>query len=70
MKQNKFTIRKIPIASLLENLQTLVNNNVEYVDVVGIIGEHQDTIGLIFSSDYMKENNSLSINDINNLTES
>jgi hypothetical protein len=46
-------IRKIHVKTLVETLVNLYDNGVDYVDVIGILDDTQDSIGLSFSKEYM-----------------
>jgi hypothetical protein len=50
---NKMRIRKIHVKTLVETLVNLYDNGVDYVDVIGILDDTQDSIGLSFSKAYM-----------------
>ena len=46
-------IRKIHVKTLVETLVNLYDNGVDYVDVIGMLDDTQDSIGLSFSKEYM-----------------
>jgi hypothetical protein len=54
-KKKEIRLYKIPIAVLLETLKDIYEMGVDYIDIVGIPDEQQDTIGIMFSEEYMSE---------------
>lgn len=48
-------IRKVPLEMFLDVLTDLYNKGVDYVDIIGILDDKQDSIGISFSKDYMNE---------------
>lgn len=54
MEQNKpITIKKVHLDSFIEILIDLYDKGVDYVDIIGVNNEVQDSIGISFSKDYM-----------------
>jgi hypothetical protein len=54
MKQNKpITIKKVHLDSFIEILIDLYDKGVDYVDIIGVNNEVQDSIGISFSKSYM-----------------
>ena len=54
-KKKEVRLKKIPLEIFLDALEELYNMGLEYIDIVGINGEEQDTIGLAYSKDYMSQ---------------
>jgi len=52
---NNIKIRKVPLEMFIEILTDLYNKGVDYVDIIGILDETQDSIGISFCKDYMDE---------------
>jgi len=48
-------IRKIHLDTLIQVLVDLYDRGVEYVDIIGMLDDKQDTIGLSFNKEYMAE---------------
>lgn len=54
MENNKkVVLRKIPLEIFLNVLMEIYEQGVDYVDIVGVPDEEQDTIGVTFSQDYI-----------------
>lgn len=49
------TLRKIPLKVLLDVLTNLWNGGADYVDIVGILDEVQDNIGIITHEEYFSK---------------
>ena len=69
MDKNQVRLKKIPIAVFLKALMDIYESGVDYVDIIGVPGEEQDTIGIAFSDDYMSKAESED-DDINNENDS
>jgi hypothetical protein len=52
-KKKEVRLKKIPLEVFINALEDLYNMGLEYVDIIGINGEEQDTIGLAYSKEYM-----------------
>jgi hypothetical protein len=52
-KKQELRLRKIPLESFLDALLELYNEGLDYIDLVGTPDSVQDTIGILFSRDYM-----------------
>lgn len=50
---NQMRIRKVHVKTLVETLVSLYDRGVDYVDLIGILDDVQDSIGLSFSKEYM-----------------
>ena len=48
-------IRKIPLGNFLDALLELYNEGLDYIDIIGTEDDVQDTIGLMFTEEYMSE---------------
>lgn len=46
-------IKKIDISYLIDTLKDLYQRGVNFVDLYGTVGEGQDSVGLLFSKEYM-----------------
>lgn len=55
MEKKEIRLRKIPLQAFLDALVDIYNSGVDYIDIVGIPDEIQDTIGIVFSSDYFSK---------------
>ena len=53
MKKNQVRLKKIPLEVFIQALTDVYNMGIDYVDLVGVPGEEQDTIGIAFSEEYM-----------------
>ena len=51
-KNNEVTLKKIPLLVLLEALKDIYERGVDYVDIIGVPGEEQDSIGIAVKSEY------------------
>ena len=56
MEGDEVILKKIPVEILMQTLVDLYNGGVEYIDIMGISGEVQDTLGISFTKEYMREN--------------
>jgi len=54
-KKKELRLKKIPLELFLDALDELYAMGVEYVDIVGTMGEEQDTIGLMYCKEYMNQ---------------
>lgn len=52
-KGKPITIKKVHLDSFIEILIDLYDKGVDYVDIIGVNNEIQDSIGISFSKDYM-----------------
>jgi hypothetical protein len=64
MEGQEIILKKIPVEILMETLQDLYIRGVAYIDIMGIHGEIQDTLGVSFCSEYMREN--INFEDVEN----
>jgi hypothetical protein len=66
-KKQELRLRKIPLEQFLDALLELYNEGLDYIDLVGTPDSDQDTIGILFSRDYMcKEMREMYDEEINN----
>lgn len=49
---NEIRLKKIPLLVLLEALKDIYERGVDYVDIIGVPGVEQDSIGIAIRSDY------------------
>lgn len=54
-KKEEVRLRKIPLGVFLDTLLELYNEGLDYIDIVGVPDSKQDTIGIMFSRDYMSD---------------
>lgn len=54
-KKKELRLKKIPLEMFLDALDELYAMGVEYVDIVGTLGEEQDTIGIMYCKEYMNK---------------
>lgn len=75
-KSNEVRLKKIPLRMFLEALTDIYERGVDYVDIIGVPGEEQDSIGISVKEEYFakevddeeEDNNSpLSDSDLNQL---
>jgi hypothetical protein len=55
MGKNQIRLHKIPLGPFLDALLELYNEGLDYVDLVGTPDEEQDTIGIMFTKEYMSK---------------
>lgn len=57
MENNKDQVRlkKIPLGIFIQSLMDIYNTGVDYVDILGVPGEEQDTIGIAFCDEYLSK---------------
>lgn len=48
-------IRKIDLETLIDILTDIYNKGVDYVDIIGIPGDEQDSLAVSFSKEYMSK---------------
>ncbi len=68
---NELRLKKIPLKPFLEALTDIYNRGVDYVDIIGVPGVEQDSIGIAVKEDYYapdSEDEELSDEDLNQLT--
>ena len=53
--KNQIRLHKIPLGPFLDALLELYNEGLDYIDIVGTPDEQQDTIGIMFTQDYMSK---------------
>ncbi len=54
-KKKEVRLKKIPLEILLDVLTNLFDMGVDYIDIVGIANEVQDTISIVYSKEYMSK---------------
>jgi len=50
---NKVVLRKIPLEIFIDVLLEIYEQGVDFVDIIGVPDEIQDTIGVTFSQEYI-----------------
>lgn len=53
--KNQVRLHKIPLGPFLDALLELYNEGLDYVDLVATPDEQQDTIGIMFTQEYMSK---------------
>jgi hypothetical protein len=53
--KNQIRLHKIPLGPFLDALLELYNEGLDYVDLVATPDEQQDTIGILFTQEYMSK---------------
>ena len=71
-RSNEVRLKKIPLRAFLEALTDIYERGVDYVDIIGVPGEEQDSIGISVKEEYFAkeeddDDNSLSDSDLNQL---
>lgn len=74
-RNNEVRLKKIPLRMFLEALTDIYERGVDYVDIIGVPGEEQDSIGISVKEEYFAKeeeedddnDNSLSDSDLNQL---
>lgn len=51
-KSNEVRLKKIPLRMFLEALTDIYERGVDYVDIIGVPGEEQDSIGISVKEEY------------------
>ena len=64
-KDKPVTIKKVHFDSFIEILIDLYDKGVDYVDIIGVNNEIQDSIGISFSKDYMNTDHEENFDKIN-----
>jgi len=54
-KKKEIRLNKIPLGTFLDTLLELYNEGLDYIDIVGIPDEVQDTISILFTKEYMSK---------------
>jgi hypothetical protein len=57
-------IRKIDLETLIDILTDIYNKGVDYVDIIGIPGDEQDSLAVSFSKEYMSEEHANNFDNI------
>jgi len=53
--KDQIRLHKIPLGPFLDALLELYNEGLDYIDIVATPDEQQDTIGIMFTQDYMSQ---------------
>ena len=51
-RHNEIRLKKIPLRVFLEALTDIYERGVDYVDIIGVPGEEQDSIGISVKEEY------------------
>jgi hypothetical protein len=51
-RDNEVRLKKIPLWVLLEALTDIYKRGVDYIDIIGVPGEEQDSIGIAIKEEY------------------
>jgi hypothetical protein len=65
MLMENMKVRKIDLETFIDILMDIYNQGVDYVDIIGILGEEQDSVAVSFSKEYMSEEHSDNFDNIN-----
>lgn len=57
-------IKKVHLDSFITLLTDLYNRGVDYVDIIGVMDDKQDMVGLSFCKEYMSKDQEENFNDI------
>ena len=68
MKKDNVKIRKVPVEAFLNLLADLFDQGVDYIDIIGMLDDKQDSIGIAFSKEYMSEDMQDNFEDITPIT--
>lgn len=66
---NQVRLKKIPLGVFIQALMDIYNTGVDYVDIIGVPGEEQDTIGIAFCDEYLSKEEEETEEDIEDLKE-
>lgn len=64
MLMENMKIRKIDLETLIDILTDIYNKGVDYVDIIGIYGDEQDSLAVSFSKEYMSEEHANNFDNI------
>lgn len=53
--KNQVRLKKIPLEIFIQALTDIYNTGVDYIDIIGVPGEEQDTIGIAFCDEYLSK---------------
>ena len=53
--KDQVRLKKIPLGIFIQSLMDIYNSGVDYVDILGVPGEEQDTIGVAFCDEYLNK---------------
>lgn len=56
MADGNLRIRKVAVNAFVDILVDLYNKGVDYVDIIGILDDVQDSVAISFSKEYMADN--------------
>lgn len=64
MLMDNMKIRKIDLETFIDVLMDIYNQGVDYIDIIGILGEQQDSVAVSFSKEYMSKEHSDNFDNI------
>lgn len=64
MLMENMKIRKIDLETLIDILTDIYNKGVDYVDIIGIPGDEQDSLAVSFSKEYMSKEHAENFDNI------
>jgi hypothetical protein len=67
MENKDVSIQKIPLDNLIDILVDLYNHGVDYIDIIGTMGEDRDYMAVSFCKEYMSEEAADSFDDVSNV---
>ena len=53
MENKEVNIKMIPLNPFIDTLIELYNRGVDFIDIVGVMGDKQDRLAITFTEDYM-----------------
>jgi hypothetical protein len=64
MADSNLRIRKVAVNAFVDILVDLYNKGVDYVDIIGILDDVQDSVAISFSKEYMAEDMQTNFDEI------
>lgn len=54
-KDSELRLKKIPLKTFLDALMDIYNRGVDFIDIIGMPGEEQDSIGIAIKEEYFSK---------------
>ena len=64
MADSNFRIRKVAVNAFVDILVDLYTKGVDYVDIIGILDDVQDSVAISFSKEYMADDMQTNFDEI------
>jgi len=64
MADGNLRIRKVEVNAFIDVLVDLYNQGVDYVDIIGILDDVQDSLAISFSKEYMSKDMESNFNEM------